>query len=292
MWEIDTVTAVATVVLDYTDADYDFGGLDYDPASGLFYATNDDATPFGSGVYSLDVFGTGAITFIASYPPGETDIDGCAVGGGKVWLIEDEPSPLHNLDLTTLLYDPAPPMSPMTASAVFSGGSWAPGLGGSSLPEFFCTAKTTLVCGTPAIGFTGSPSATSTSGFVVSAGPARTCKSGILLYNTAQVTPGVAFQGGTLCVEPMGLRRAGSTNSMGTPGGTNCDGSFSIDMNAFANALWVVPDCAGAPSGLAPNTPAGYLLNMGQDVFCQYWGRDSVASGSFVSDGLHYQVGP
>ena len=63
-------------------------------------------------------------------------------------------------------------------------------------------------------------------------------------------------------------------------------------MNAFAQGLWTVPDCAGNPSGTPANNPAGYLTNPGTTVFTQYWGRDSVATGSFVSDGLSYVVGP
>jgi hypothetical protein len=155
----------------------------------------------------------------------------------------------------------------------------------------FCTAKTGLVCGAPAIGASGTPSATQTSGFVVSAAPARSCRSGILLYNTAQGAVPLPFQGGTLCLAPMGLRRAGSTSSMGTPG-NNCDGDFALDMNAFAHAAWIVPDCAGAPAGIPANSPAAYLAVPGNAIFVQMWGRDSPATGSFVSDALCYGVGP
>jgi hypothetical protein len=35
-----------------------------------------------------------------------------------------------------------------------------------------------------------------------------------------------------------------------------------------------------------------YLMNAGQDVYCQFWGRDTVATGSFVSDGIHYTLEP
>jgi hypothetical protein len=155
----------------------------------------------------------------------------------------------------------------------------------------FCTAKAGLACGAVSISASGTPSATASSGFTISAGPARTCRSGILLYNQSQGTA-APFEGGTLCVEPMGLRRAGSTNSMGTPGGANCDGQFSIDMNAFAAGAWVVPDCAGAPTALPPNNAAAFLSVPGTPVYTQWWGRDSVATGSFVSDGVSYVVCP
>jgi hypothetical protein len=155
----------------------------------------------------------------------------------------------------------------------------------------FCTPKASLVCGTPVISATGTSSATATSGFTISASPARNNKSGILLYNTTRVSPGVPFQGGTLCVDPMGLRRAGSTNSLGGCGANNCTGIFSLDINAFASSTWTVPDCNGAPSGIPPNNPAAFLLTPGTTVHVQWWGRDSVATGSYVSSGLSYVVG-
>jgi len=159
-----------------------------------------------------------------------------------------------------------------------------------SYPQTFCTAKSGLTCGTPSISWSGAASATANSGFVVTAQPARSCKSGIFLYNRFAGPPQV-FQGGTLCVFPQGLRRAGSTNSGGTPG-PNCDGAFSIDMNAFAQNAWVVPDCAGAPAGIPPSNPAAFLTNAGTSVYGQFWGRDSVGTGSFVSDGIMYFVNP
>ena len=171
-------------------------------------------------------------------------------------------------------------------------GSFRIGIRGTVLePATFCTAKAALFCGQPAVAFTGQSSATSTSGFTISAGPARSCKSGILLYSDQSTVPGIPFQGGTLCLTPMGLRRAGSTNSMGTPGPSNCDGEFSVDMNAFAQSAWVVPGCNGLPSGIPANSAAGFLTNAGTTVSVQFWGRDSIATGSFVSDGLQYVVG-
>jgi len=158
----------------------------------------------------------------------------------------------------------------------------------------FCTAKAGLVCGVPVISASGTSSAVATSGFSISAGPARDNRSGILLYNNGGVVPGVVFQGGTLCIPPMGLRRAGSTNSMGScpPTPIGCAGVFAVDMNAFASSNWVVPDCAGAPSGTPANNPAAFLLTPGTQIDCQFWGRDSQPTGSFVSGGISYIVGP
>ena len=160
-------------------------------------------------------------------------------------------------------------------------------------PASFCTAKPGLTCGIPSISSSGAPSATASAGFVVSAGPARSNKTGILLYNTQAQLPAAAFNGGQLCVGSAGLRRAGPTNSQGKcPPGTDCSGLFAIDVNAFALNAWIVPDCAGNAAGIAPGNPAGFLTNPGASVFAQFWGRDSTATGSFLSDGLAWTVGP
>jgi hypothetical protein len=177
------------------------------------------------------------------------------------------------------------------------GGTSVGGSSGSTLHQVyrtpqgatFCTAKPGLACGLPAITSSGEPRASATSGYVLSAGPARGCRAGILLYNTSPASP-APFQGGTLCLASSGLRRAGSTDSGGTSGA--CDGAFALDMNAFAHAQWLVRDCAGAPSGISANQPAAYLATPGTQVHTQFWGRDSLATGSFVSNGLTYQVGP
>ncbi len=133
IYSIDLTTQVATVLFDYADADYDFGGLAYNPDDGLFYGTNDDATPNGSGLYSIDAFGGGAITLVTPYPAGETDIDGLAVGNGVAYLVEDEAGmSIHPYDLVGGAYLPDL-MSPMQTSEVFSGAAFV-------VPEPGCLA--------------------------------------------------------------------------------------------------------------------------------------------------------
>lgn len=127
IYHIDVTTRVASVVLDYTDADYDFGGLGYNPADGLFYGVNDDVTPFGAGLYSIDVLGGGAITLVTAYPAGETDIDGLAIGDNIAYLVEDEAGDtIHRYDLIAGTYL-TPLTSPMVSSEIFSGAAWLAG---------------------------------------------------------------------------------------------------------------------------------------------------------------------
>lgn len=111
-------------------------GLDFNPADNLFYATNSaDTTGSGGtytpGLYSIDAFGTGALTKIADFPVGHTRIDGLAFGGGKFWLTEQLPA---SSTLNIFPYDPATatygtmisvPLADATQRA--TGAAWAPG---------------------------------------------------------------------------------------------------------------------------------------------------------------------
>ena len=114
-----------------------------------------------------------------------------------------------------------------------------------------------------------------TSGFLLSAGPARGNKSGLLLYTEAgrAASP---FSGGTLCVATP-LRRSLAVSSGGTNG--QCDGTFSLDMNAFASG------------GLGGN-PSAFLSLPGVVVDVQWWGRDTIPTGAFLSNALEYRIQP
>ena len=90
--------------------------------------------------------------------------------------------------------------------------------GTTTEPTVYCTAKSGLVCGTPAIAAAGRPSASQTSGFILSAGPARGSKSGLLIYSDAGRTA-MPFLGEPCvwppnpCVEVWSRIRAGSAAS-------------------------------------------------------------------------------
>jgi hypothetical protein len=57
-----------------------------------------------------------------------------------------------------------------------------------------------------------------------------------------------------------------------------CDGTFSLDLNAFA-------------AGQAGGNPQAYLSLPGTQVNVQQWGRDTSTS-AYLSDGGQYVVGP
>jgi len=134
VYEINTTTYVATVVIDYVDADFDFGGLAVDPTNGEFYGTNDDTSPNGSGLFRINMDGSG--TFITAYPSGQTDIDGLALSDSRVaYLIIDEPGSIFVYDLVGGAYL-TPLTNPWTSSEIFSAGAWNSGIVPVELSSF------------------------------------------------------------------------------------------------------------------------------------------------------------
>ena len=117
-----------------------------------------------------------------------------------------------------------------------------------------------------------------TSGFLIEASGARAGKQGLLLYG-ANGASNAPFQGGTLCVAAVGIKRGPASISIGGTPGAFCDALFRIDMNAFA-------------SSNAGGNPAAFLSAVGQHINVQWWGRDSTANGTFLSDAIQYEVCP
>jgi hypothetical protein len=152
--------------------------------------------------------------------------------------------------------------------------------GCTGTPTTFCTAKTTGNGCVPAIGSSGTPSATAGSGFLVNATNMINNKSCLMFYGTTGQASG-AFQGGILCVKAP-IKRTPGTNTGGNPPPNNCSGAPAIDMNAFA---------VGALGG----TPLAALTVPGTIVTCQWWGRDpgfAAPNNTQLTDGLQYTICP
>ena len=147
----------------------------------------------------------------------------------------------------------------------------------------YCLPKVNSLNCTPAIGANGTPSASATSGFTVECVLVRNNKSGLLFYRTGGTQAGVAFQCGTLCVGPAGIKRTPAQSAGGTPPpNDDCSGRYALDMNAFA---------AGAAGG----NPDPGLLAPGTLVHCQWWGRDqgfNPPCNTTLSNGGEYTVLP
>jgi len=147
---------------------------------------------------------------------------------------------------------------------------FAPG----GLGQLYCTAKQNSCGILPSIGWTGGPSASASSGFVVHVDNAKAGKAGLLLCTDAG-RGNAPFQGGILCLNSNPIKRTLAVfDTTGTPG--QCDGVLAFDMNAFA---------AGALGG----NPLASLSVPGTQVNCQFWGRDTPGN-ALLSDALEYFV--
>ena len=152
---------------------------------------------------------------------------------------------------------------------------------GATNPGSYCVAKVNSLGCTPAISGAGIPSASATSGFVVSASNVRNNKTGLLLYSITgpASTP---FTGGTLCLAGPIKRTPGLVSGGSAAPLNDCSGVYQFDMNAFA-------------AGLAGGTPHPSLVIAGTIVCCQAWGRDqgfSAPNNTTLSDGLQYTIVP
>jgi hypothetical protein len=165
----------------------------------------------------------------------------------------------------------------LAASVLVFVASGSPARQGS--PTVYCTAKVNSLGCTPSIGFSGAPSASATSGFVVRVSQVRNRRRGFLFYGIAG-RAALPFLGGTLCVAPGNIRRTPQMNTGGTPTVPDCSGTLALDMNAFA-------------AGLAGGHPLPELKQAGTQVNCQYWHRDKAStSSSSLSDALEYTIEP
>lgn len=139
-------------------------------------------------------------------------------------------------------------------------------------PVTYCTAMTNSQGCTPAIATSGSPSASGSASFLVTAAQVVNQKSGILLYGFASAS--TPFMGGTLCLASP-LRRTPAQFSGGSPSGADCTGVLAYDFNERIR------------SGIDP------ALLPGIEVFCQWWYRDPPAAFAVgLSDAARFVIGP
>jgi hypothetical protein len=146
----------------------------------------------------------------------------------------------------------------------------------TSGPTVYCTSGTTSSGCLPSMSFSGTPSASATSGFMLDVSAVEGQKQGLIFYGInnngfAPLPWGTSF----FCVKSP-TQRSIPQSSGGTPGG--CDGAFALDWNAYRQAN---PGALGQPFGV------------GQPVYAQAWFRDpqGVKTTAF-SDALEFAVGP
>ena len=136
------------------------------------------------------------------------------------------------------------------------------GAPGAVTPTIYCVSTPNSLGCLPAVSFTGCSSASATSGFTIGCHDVRNSQTGVLMYSTTG-SQSLPFQGGTLCLrDPIDLTPAQSSGGMPHPWNL-CDGSYSIDFNAFAQ---------GALGG----TPQPALSIPGTAVYTQWMAKDPV----------------
>ena len=145
----------------------------------------------------------------------------------------------------------------------------------ASGPTTYCTAKTNSQGCTPAIAFSGSPSASSGAPFAITASQVINQKTGLLLYGYGQAS--TPFQGGTLCIAAPLVRTAPQDSGGTSPPAADCSGTYSYDFNARIQ------------SGADP------ALVAGATVAAQYWYRDPADPTGFatgLTDAVTFTIGP
>ena len=149
------------------------------------------------------------------------------------------------------------------------------GTGACTPPTTYCTAKAGSHGCTPAIGFSGTPTASGASSFAITCSQVLNQQNGRLFYG--YLANSAPFQGGWLCVKAP-LERTALQNSGGSASpASDCSGSYSYDFEARIQ------------SGQDP------ALTAGANVFAQYWFRDPqdpAGFGTGLSNALRLQICP
>lgn len=251
LYAIDVVTLTTTLLYTFSTNAIDLGGLDVDPATGIFYGSNDDPSyvdpqnATGRGIVALDLSSpmTPIEAKVFPYPvdPAQVeiaDIDGVAFDPhGFIYLIEDEPAPLHCLTLATGLYDPAPPQNGFTTVELSAGGTHSTlGIGGIGTNYCAAVANST--------GFAASMSATGSAAVfdndvTLAATNLPTNSFGYFLTSATQgFVPNVSGSQGALCLGG-GIGRFVGPGQIRNSGGA---GAFSlvIDLTLHPTPMGLV----------------------------------------------------
>lgn len=134
IYRIDpTVTTSATqnmfLLWEQTSTNYKFHGLEFNAADGLFYASNSTSDASLRGIYTIDAFGTGAITKVADIDPWLTEPDGLAIGDGHIWMSQklsgDTILKIAGYNLTTHEYDQFFALDGFPTTGYYTGLAWS-----------------------------------------------------------------------------------------------------------------------------------------------------------------------
>jgi hypothetical protein len=145
---------------------------------------------------------------------------------------------------------------------------------GSSAPTAYCTSSTTTNGCSPSMSAFGTASASAANGFTLDVASVESLKQGLIFYGTSG-TNAAPWGNGYLCVKTP-TQRTGTQNSAG--GAVPCDGTLSLDWNAFR---------AANPSAL------GQPFYPGDVVYAQAWFRDPAAvKTTNMSNAMSFTLAP
>lgn len=135
IYEVDTtiITAVPNMTLRWRHDDlaYNLQGIAYNSADGKFWAANSPAsgTTSTAGIYTIDVFGNGAITKVMDFSSYVPNADGIVFGGGYLWTSGkasgDTELRIAGYNLTTQTWDQFFALGGMNTTAYGTGLTWA-----------------------------------------------------------------------------------------------------------------------------------------------------------------------
>jgi len=129
-YEVNPATGACTLLHAIALTAEDYGGIDYDPDTDAFYACNDSTTVASRGLYRINKpWSSPTFTLLAPYGASDTDIDGTAVGGGRVYLVNDTAAQGAQVwNIASGAYEATIAPLPFTAGNINSAGAWSPGL--------------------------------------------------------------------------------------------------------------------------------------------------------------------
>lgn len=136
----------------------------------------------------------------------------------------------------------------------------------------YCTAKLNSAGCVPYLSWSGTPSATAGSGFLIRGNDVVSNQVGIFFYGTSGQNA-LPFSGGLLCVQPPTLRLPAQSSG----GTTGCSGQYAVDFNAYV-ALGGDPALVG-----------------GAQVNGQFWSRDTGQPPPFqtgLTGGVQFVLQP
>jgi hypothetical protein len=238
------------------------------------------------GLYKLDPANGNIVTTL---PAPSQGLSGISYVAGVLVITDYQTDLVYRVDPLTgnvLSSCPSPDSHPWGIEVTASGSTWLAGANTSQLYEVdtglvsistYCTAGTSTNGCVPAIGYSGSPSVSASSGFTLTVANVPGQKAGIFFYG---INGQVAFPWATGSTSWFCVKSPTQRMSVQASGGTlnSCTGALAEDWLAFV---------AANPTALGQPFAAGNVVN------AQGWYRDPAAPKTTnTTDALEFALVP